>query len=212
MFYLHTVPFWLKWFFPSGLLWHQPVDEPHVFLTFDDGPHESATVFVLEQLAQYRVKGTFFCIGKNIRRHPELFDRILAEGHSTGNHTMNHVNGGRVEKDHYLEEVRATQLLTKTNLFRPPYGRINKKQARAIAREFPGMNIVMWSVLAGDFDRETTPEKIIRAIKKHTRPGSIIVFHDSAKALPLLQQTLPHILEWLKGKGYRSQPLPFGPA
>ena len=173
-----------------------------MYLTFDDGPHETATPFVLDQLAQYNAKATFFCIGKNVATHPEIYQRILNEGHSTGNHTYNHVNGWKVSDEVYLEEIRQTGLLIKSNLFRPPYGRIKKSQIKKLQTPNSKLQTIMWDVLSGDFDTNLTAEACIGYVLYHSKPGSIIVFHDSTKAMERMQYALPKVLEHFSKEGY----------
>lgn len=220
--YLTHTPWWLRKIYPT-CIWNIPVNDKTVFLTFDDGPHAEATQFVLQQLHQYHAKATFFCIGKNVAQHPEIFEQIKAAGHAVGNHTMNHANGWKTSDEDYLKEIAAADILIGSKLFRPPYGRIKKSQLRKIqgsrlkgagilnlANELPIANcqllsVVMWSILSGDFDEGIDGEQCYQNVIRHVRPGSIIVFHDSLKALPRLQYALPRLLEWLKQNGYQSK-------
>jgi peptidoglycan/xylan/chitin deacetylase (PgdA/CDA1 family) len=209
MFYLHHTPFWLRMMFPKGLIWEGPkVHGDEVYLTFDDGPHPEATPYVLNLLDEYGMKGTFFCIGKNVDRYPEIFADILKRGHAVGNHTMHHLNAKHANADDYLQNIKEASGLIDSQLFRPPYGQIRKAHANAIVETFPDMQIVMWSVLTGDFDTSITGEQCFAALKKNTKPGSIIVFHDSAKAYDRLKVALPLTLNWLKQKGFNSSALP----
>ena len=209
MFYLHHTPFWLRMLFPKGLIWEGPVTKgDEVYLTFDDGPHPDATPFVLDQLDASGMKGTFFCIGKNVAKHPEIMADILKRGHAVGNHTMHHLNAKQATADDYLKDVKEAAELISSELFRPPYGQIRSAHAHAIRNAFPSMKLVMWSVLTGDFDTSRTGEQCFAALRKNTRPGSIIVFHDSAKAFERLRVALPLTLEWLKQQGLTSSVLP----
>src|SRR5690606_15355018 len=178
--------------FYSRRWWRMKTNEKKVYLTFDDGPIDQVTPWVLDVLKEFKVKGTFFCIGNNIRKNPEIFMRILREGHSTGNHTFHHVNGKKTPISTYLEEVEQTDILIEdilkrnnidlpdTKLFRPPYGRITKKQAESL--EEKGFQIVMWDIISYDFDKEISEEKCLKNVLNNLRKGSIIVFHDSLKA------------------------------
>jgi peptidoglycan/xylan/chitin deacetylase (PgdA/CDA1 family) len=199
--YLVKSPFFLRWYYPS-LIWNKARSEKAIYLTFDDGPIPDVTDFVLKTLAAYQAKGTFFCIGDNIRKHPEVYERLLTAGHRIGNHTYNHLKGWKTEDATYLENFDKCQALTASNLFRPPYGRIKKSQIKAIKQLKPNMNIVMWDVLSGDFDTNLSPENCFKNVVNHTGNGSIIVFHDSLKAFDRLQFALPKTLEYFHQKGY----------
>lgn len=206
MFYLHHTPWWLRLLFPKGLQWQGPVlQDNEVYLTFDDGPHPEATPFVLDQLKAAGMQGTFFCIGKNVQQHPAIYQRILAEGHAVGNHTMHHLNGRKTTTSNYVADVDAAASVIHSQLFRPPYGQITKAKATQIRSRYPDMSVVMWTVLTGDFDTAKNGEDCFAAVQKHTRPGCIIVFHDSAKAMPRLQEALPLTLAWLQQKGLHSK-------
>ena len=175
-----------------------------IYLTFDDGPHPVATPFVLDQLKKYNAKATFFCIGKNVMAHPDIYKRIREEGHAIGNHTQHHLNGWRTNNENYLKDIRQAEKYIEPGLFRPPYGKIKSSQAKEIRSHY---KIIMWSVLSGDFDQAITKEKCLKNVIDYARPGSIIVFHDSEKAFPLLQYALPGALEFFKRKGYRMEKL-----
>lgn len=205
MFYLHNTPWWLRMLFPKNVLWEGAVPTGReVYLTFDDGPHPVATPFVLDQLAKNNMKASFFCIGKNVEKHPDIYQRIIAEGHTVGNHTMHHVNGLHTSTPNYLKNVVEASAFIEARFFRPPYGQINSKQAAAISTAFPEMEIVMWSVIAGDFDERKTGEQCAAAIEKYTKPGSLMVYHDSQKAFDRLQKALPLTLQMLQQKGWQS--------
>ena len=175
-----------------------------VHLTFDDGPHPEWTPFVLDELARTGQKGTFFCVGENIERHPDVFDRIRREGHAWGNHTMRHESGWATPNRAYLRSYLECEALTGSGLFRPPYGRIASTQARAIARR---SRIVMWTVLTGDFDPQRSATECQLATERALRPGAIVVMHDSAKAGPRLRELLPGVLDVLSEQGWSSAPL-----
>jgi peptidoglycan/xylan/chitin deacetylase (PgdA/CDA1 family) len=192
----------------SNYVWSISTTEPKVYLTFDDGPTPEITEWVLEQLKQYNAKATFFCIGNNIEKHPEIFKNVIADGHSIGNHTFNHVKGWKTSNQTYFEEVdnceKSIQNFSvnspQTKLFRPPYGKIKPSQSKVLRKN--GYKIIMWDVLSVDFDRNTGPEKCLSNVTENIANGSIIVFHDSKKAFPNLEYALPKTLEFLKNKSF----------
>jgi peptidoglycan-N-acetylglucosamine deacetylase len=187
----------------SSYVWFIPTKEKIVYLTFDDGPHPDITPFVLELLKKYNAKATFFCVGSNVEKYPETYQRIIAEGHAVGNHTQNHVNGWKVPSDVYLKNVDEGFEQIHSPLFRPPYGRIKKDQAVRILQKHPGTKIIMWDVLSADFDQRISPERCLQNVIKNISRGSIIVFHDSVKAFQNLSYALPKTLEKLKENGYQ---------
>ncbi len=199
--YLINSPFWLRWYYP-GSTWHMNRQENSVYLTFDDGPIPIVTPFVLNTLQKFDAKATFFCIGDNVIKSPDIYSDILAYGHAVGNHTFNHLKGWDSTDTEYLADVRKCADLVQSSLFRPPYGKIKKTQAALIRDQFPEMRIVMWDVLSGDFDTGISGERCLKNVLKATRNGSIIVFHDSIKAFPRLEYALPRVLESLSAKGY----------
>jgi len=199
--YLVKTPFWLRFIYPS-LVWRKLNDSNKIYITFDDGPIPIVTDFVINTLKMYQASATFFCIGDNIRKHPEVFQRLKDEGHSIGNHTYNHLRGWATNDDIYLDNIRKCNSLVQSDLLRPPYGRIRKSQISRVREAFPDMQIIMWDVLSGDFDQKLSPEKCLQNVIKHTRPGAIIVFHDSLKAFDRLEYVLPRALKFWKEKGY----------
>jgi peptidoglycan/xylan/chitin deacetylase (PgdA/CDA1 family) len=203
--FLHHSPFWLKAFFP-GFTWHIPTKEKSIFLTFDDGPIPDITENVLEILAKFNAKATFFSIGNNVLKHPDVYEMVKNGGHSIGNHTFNHMNGWKTEDTIYLENIDKCQqqLNLETKLFRPPYGRIKKSQSRVVLQD---KQIIMWDVLSGDFSPEIHPEVCLKKSIQHTRPGSIVLFHDSIKASKNMLHTLPRYLETFTERGYRFEAL-----
>ncbi|MBI2283343.1 MAG: polysaccharide deacetylase family protein [Bacteroidetes bacterium] len=200
--YLVKTPWWLRVLYPA-LTWRIPTREKVLYLTFDDGPHETATPFVLDQLKQYGARASFFCIGKNVAAYPEIYQRILADGHAVGNHTQHHVNGWKVSDELYQKEVADAAQLIHSDLFRPPYGRIKRAQQQKLQQQNPGLNIIMWDVLSGDFDTDISPEACLGYVLYHSKPGSIIVFHDSTKAWSRMQYALPRVLAHFSKAGYR---------
>jgi peptidoglycan-N-acetylglucosamine deacetylase len=189
--------------YPS-LTWRMPGDKQELYLSFDDGPMNGPTDFVAEELKRVSAKATFFCIGDNVRKHPEVLKKIQAAGHTIGNHTFNHLNGWRTRTIDYVSNVKqfedqlSTTRCPLTTIFRPPYGRITRAQIRALHR----YRIIMWDVLSRDYDRNLAPEKCLRNTIAVTRPGSIIVFHDSFKAEKNLLHVLPRFLDHFAAKGY----------
>jgi peptidoglycan/xylan/chitin deacetylase (PgdA/CDA1 family) len=193
----------IKWIFPN-YVWNIPNDEQKVFLTFDDGPTPEITEWVLEQLKKYNAKATFFCIGNNIEKYPEIFQKTIAEGHAIGNHTFNHLNGWKTSTEEYIEnaklyETQNPKLVTR-NLFRPPYGKIKHSQSKILRKL--GYKIIMWDVLSRDYDQRISSTQCLENVLSNIETGSIIVFHDSVKAEHNLKYVLPKTLEFLKEKGF----------
>jgi peptidoglycan-N-acetylglucosamine deacetylase len=201
--YFIKIPWIVKKCFPR-YTWSIPPVANEVYLTFDDGPHPRITPWVLEQLAAYEAKATFFCIGDNVVKYPDTYRRLIAEGHSVGNHTQNHLNGWTVPPAAYLDNIREAASHIHSTLFRPPYGRIRSTVVPSINNLLGSQaQIIMWEVLSADFDRGFTPEQCLKNVLSHTEAGSIIVFHDSEKAFPNLEYCLPRVLESLSRKGYQ---------
>ncbi len=201
MFYPVKTPRWVKKLFNSST-WDMPKSGRTIYLTFDDGPHPVITPFVLDELKKYNARATFFCIGKNVEDNPIVYSRILEEGHAVGNHTYNHLDGWKTGSVKYLEDVSKAKQLIDSNLFRPPYGRITIKQRKGLPALGKPLKIIMWSVLSGDFDNSITPEKCCSNVIKNTRNGSVIVFHDSEKAMERMRYSLPIVLQHFYDKGY----------
>jgi peptidoglycan/xylan/chitin deacetylase (PgdA/CDA1 family) len=207
--YVVKIPWWLRLLYPS-LIWEMPVTaEKKIYLTFDDGPHQEATPFVLEQLKKYDAKATFFCIGKNVRKYPNIYQQIIAAGHAIGNHTNNHLNGWQVKNADYINNIQEAVEVIQSDLFRPPYGRIRKAVIRTLqsSENHLPSNIVMWTVLSGDFDINISKEKCLQNVIKHTGNGSIVVFHDSTKAWGHMSYALPQVLAYFTEQGYRFEKL-----
>lgn len=201
MLYLVKTPWWIKkWLYPD-YLWRMPSNQKKIYLTFDDGPHPVATTFILDALKKYNAAATFFCIGKNIAAHPDIYKRILSEGHATGNHTYDHLNGWKTKDKTYFENIIQASKYIDSSLFRPPYGRMSRFQAKQ-AEEKMNFTIVMWSVLSADFDIDITPQKCWRNVKRSAGNGSIIVFHDSEKAMGRMAYALTETLEYFSKKGF----------
>jgi peptidoglycan/xylan/chitin deacetylase (PgdA/CDA1 family) len=196
--YLVKTPQIIQNLFPN-FTWRIPTQEKVLYLTFDDGPIPQVTPWVLEQLNAYEAKATFFCVGNNIEKHPEVFNQVVNEGHSVGNHTHNHLNGWLSDNLPFFHNVRHCANLVNSVLFRPPYGRLKRKQAQFLQRHY---RIVMWDVLSGDFDPKISPEQCLNNVINNAQAGSIIVFHDSLKAEEKLHYVLPKVLEHFAAKGY----------
>ena len=187
-------------------IWRIPRKRKTVYLTFDDGPVPEVTPWVLNILDHYNVKATFFCVGDNVARHKELYQEILKRGHYTGNHTQNHIQGIKYRTKNYLKNVEAANTLIDSPLFRPPHGHMRFRQK--IALQKAGYNIIMWDVVSRDYSKNLTPDEVFNNVKKYTRNGSIIVFHDSLKAQRNLKEALPKSIEWLLAEGYAIKKLP----
>lgn len=198
MMYLVKTPPLIKTIF-SDFVWNVDTQDKEVYLTFDDGPIPEVTPWVLDQLKKYDFKATFFCVGDNIRKHPELYQEILLEGHSIGNHTYHHINGWHTDHQTYLQDVSLCDTIMSTTLFRPPYGKLRPSQSTIIKAD---KTVVMWDVLSGDFDQTITPEKCLSNVLDNFENGSIIVFHDNIKAINNLKYTLPRFLAHLHKLGY----------
>jgi peptidoglycan/xylan/chitin deacetylase (PgdA/CDA1 family) len=201
MFYFVRTPGWLKKIY-AGCTWQMDTAQKKIYLSFDDGPHPIVTRFVLDILDSYNAKATFFCIGKNVEAHPEMYQQILAGGHAVGNHTFNHLNGWKTPDELYIENIVKAGRWVTTSLFRPPYGKISFGQLKKLSEQQPALKIIMWSVLSADFDRKITAERCLQNVLQYTGNGSIVVFHDSEKAFEKLQFALPKMMEHFAGLGY----------
>jgi peptidoglycan/xylan/chitin deacetylase (PgdA/CDA1 family) len=184
----------------SELIWKIDTEEPELYLTFDDGPTPGITEWVLDQLLVHKAKATFFCIGKKIVNHPQIYQRILDEGHSVGNHTFDHKKGWATGNFGYFRSVAKCGNYVKSDLFRPPYGRIKKSQIKTLKEKF---RIVMWDVLSEDYKESNSVETCLNIVLSQSQKGSIIVFHDSDKASKHLKEVLPLVLDHFENKGYR---------
>jgi peptidoglycan/xylan/chitin deacetylase (PgdA/CDA1 family) len=207
--YLVKSPYIITELSRKSLLWKIKSGEKNLFITFDDGPEPEVTQEVLDILARYNAKATFFMVGENVQRYPEIVQRIIAEGHSIGNHTYNHLNGVKVPDITYFKNIQKAAEVIESKLYRPPYGRIRTRQIAELKKRY---RIVLWSVLSGDFDVKISPEKCLNNVLRYSKSGSIIVFHDSQKAkermLPALRGTLAHFSE----KGFRFRAIQYGGA
>ena len=201
MFYFINTPKWLKALYPQRL-WEMDINKKEIYLTFDDGPHPSVTNFVLDELKKYNACATFFCIGNNVLKHPVVFQRIISDGHTVGNHTQQHLNGFKTSAKIYVEDILEASKYIESNFFRPPYGRIKAFQAKTITTLKMPFKIVMWSLLSADFDTTITPEKCFENVALNVTNGSVVVFHDSEKAAERMMYALPKVLKMFTEQGY----------
>ena len=205
----HTVPTLVQRFFPKRI-WTGNPENNRIYLTFDDGPVPGVTDFVLDELAKRSQVATFFVVGDNVRKHPELARRILESGHQIGNHTFNHLNGWKTNLGSYLENIERCQetlrdrLAFEATLFRPPYGLMTQSQAKLVEETH---QITMWSVLSGDYDEQMESEKILEKTKIHSNPGKIVVFHDQQKTAGVLPDFLPSYLDYVLDQGWSTSAL-----
>lgn len=202
--FIEQPPVPYRMLFPESM-WRIPMKEKSVFLTFDDGPIPEVTPWVLDLLDQYEIKATFFMVGDNVRKHPKTFQEVIKRGHSVGNHTMHHLQGAKVRTRRYIKDIAEAHMLIESPLFRPPHGFIRWKQAAAIKAN---MRIIMYDLVTRDYSKKLSGDEVLENVKRYTRNGSIIVFHDSLKAEKNLRYALPKAIEWLKQNGYKFLPLP----
>ncbi len=190
---------YLRWLYPRAL-WRMDRKERSVYLTFDDGPIPESTPFLLDTLRQFKVKATFFMVGDNVRKHPELYQQIIDEGHQVGNHTHNHIGGFRHSIHDYSYNVERANAYIHSHLFRPPHGWMRLDQYAWLSRRY---RIVMWDLVTRDYSKWTTAQDVVNNVKRYARPGSIITFHDSLKSIDKLRTALPESIDWLKENGYQ---------
>lgn len=196
---LCRVPLWYRALFP-GARWRIPaIKGKSVYLTFDDGPVPEATPWVLDQLDELGVKATFFCVGDNVRKYPELFEEILRRGHQVGNHSYHHLKGLTSQTKHYMQDVHQAHELIHSRYFRPPYGHLRFSQIRELSHSF---EIVMWDVVTRDYNDKLSPDEVFGLVRRYARNGSIIVFHDSIRSMGNLREALPRSVRWLQEEGY----------
>lgn len=200
-------PGFVKTLFPS-FVWNIETKNKELYLTFDDGPTPEITEWILAKLNEYNSKATFFCIGNNIEQQPDIFQKIITQGHSIGNHTFNHLKGWKHKTRDYIKDVLDTEIVinkfqhhNNTKLFRPPYGKFKTKQSKQLQEEL-GYKIILWDVLSYDWDKSVTPENCLKNITSAAKEGSIIVFHDSVKASHNLKYVLPKVLEYFSKRGF----------
>ncbi len=201
MFYLVKTPGWLKKIYKAAV-WQLNGPGKTIYLSFDDGPHPQLTPFILDELKKYNARATFFCLGKNVAKYPEIYKRILEEGHATGNHGFEHLDGWNTKNEAYLANIEAAAKYIDTRLFRPPYGRIKRQQLRTLSTSPYHFTTIMWTVLSGDFDERITTEKCYSNVIKNTKSGSIVVFHDNSRADIRVRYSLPLVLKYFDDLGY----------
>jgi peptidoglycan-N-acetylglucosamine deacetylase len=210
---IFRTPFFLPMIFPQ-LVWRITPSEKKIYLTFDDGPVPGPTEFVLDELKRFNAKATFFCIGDNVKKHPEVFAKVVEGGHTVGNHTFNHLKGWNYSTQEYIDNIALcdnqfatagiqTPLSNRPQLFRPPYGRIKRDQIKSLN----GYRIIMWDVLTHDYSTSYTPQRCLKGSIRATRAGSIVVFHDSIKAERNLRYVLPRYLDHFRNKGFSFEEL-----
>lgn len=202
--FIYRIPFFLQKLFPA-YTWKVNTDDKQLFLTFDDGPHPQITPWVLNILAEFNAKATFFCVADNVKKYPEVYKQIILAGHSIGNHTYHHLNGWKHSSSDYLADVKLAETYIESKLFRPPYGKITRKQAKEL---LPNYQIVMWDRLSVDYKKDLNIEESLRHMKRVDK-GSIIVFHDSEKAFENLQKLLPALLTNYKERGFNLNALAY---
>jgi len=191
-------PKWLR-IFSGGTIWQVNGCKNELFLTFDDGPIPELTPWVLDTLNSYGAKATFFCVGDNVRRYPELYERIRDEGHGIGNHSYSHLNGFGMSIRRYIEDIFKARQYIDSELFRPPYGCLRIRARHILKKRF---RIIMWDILSMDFDRSLEPRQVVRNVVGKMKPGSVVVFHDNLKAKANLEYALPRILDFYSKRGY----------
>ncbi|MBR1666863.1 MAG: polysaccharide deacetylase family protein [Bacteroidaceae bacterium] len=189
---------WLRWLYPSAI-WRMDPSEKAVYLTFDDGPIPESTPWLIETLDHYGVKATFFMVGDNVRKYPELFELIRSHGHRLGNHTFNHIGGLTVGSGRYLRNANKADKLIGSHLFRPPRGWMRNAQYINLRRHY---TIIMWDLVTRDYSKRLTADDVFENVKRYTRNGSIITFHDSLRSIDKLKTALPRSIEWLQQQGY----------
>lgn len=185
--------------FPGGL-WRIFSSEKKIYLTFDDGPCPKVTPHVLDILDRYGIHATFFMVGENVKRYPEIYKEICEKGHAVGNHTMHHMQGLRVSAKEYIDDVRLADSLINSRLFRPPHGILRPSQLKELRES--GFTLIMYDIVTRDYSSKQNKEKILERVKRFVKPGSIIVFHDSEKASGQMLPSLPDVIEFLKNQGY----------
>ena len=184
----------------NGLHWRIPVDDNHVFLTFDDGPHPECTPIILDILAKYYAKATFFCLGENVEKYPEHYSAIKKAGHAIGSHAYTHISGWETDNHTYFYNVNKGANVVENNMFRPPYGRMKKGQMKFLLQHY---DIYMWDLVSGDFDPKVSADKCYKNVINNYKPGSIILFHDNINSISKLQECLPNILDYFNNKGFK---------
>ena len=205
--YFVKTPWWIKKLYP-GCVWDIEPKHKTLYLSFDDGPHPTITPYILNLLKQYNARATFFCIGENVVKFPGIYRQLTEQDHLTGNHTQHHFNGWKTNDEDYIRDIMEAHDKIGSNLFRPPYGRIKRSQIRLLEEKYPAIKIIMWNILAGDWDENLKPGKCFEQIKSRISDGDIIVFHDTDKAFKRLEYVLPRLLKYYSEKGYQFKKIP----
>jgi peptidoglycan/xylan/chitin deacetylase (PgdA/CDA1 family) len=195
---LVKIPRTLKKFFPE-ITWDIRGSEPDLYLTFDAGPTPDITSRVLKELDHFQAKATFFCIGRNVERHPDIYNQVLDKGHAVGNHTYSHLKGWYTVNKEYYDDISLAARFIHSNLYRPAYGMITPTQLKYLKQQY---QIVLWDVMSYDFDHHTSPQQCLSNVIRHARPGSVVVFHDSLRASEKMLYALPRVLEYFSEKGW----------
>lgn len=196
--FIEQPPWIYRVLFP-GAIWRLAAQSKCIYLTFDDGPIPEVTPWVLDILDKYKVKATFFCVGDNVRKYPEVYQMVLDRGHQVGNHTFNHIQGVHFSSADYLANVQKAAAHIDSKLFRPPHGHMRPPQLRMLREQY---KVIMWDVVTRDYSPHMTPKGVLNVVKRYTRNGSIIVFHDSLKAEKNMREAMPRAIEWLLEQGY----------
>jgi len=206
-FFVYTYGWIFRFLFPK-ILWKVKTTQKEIYLTFDDGPTPTVTNFVLEELNKWNAQATFFCVGHNIEKHPDIYRQLQAQGHSIANHTYYHRKGTKTPNQEYYRDIEDCQKYmiadNKMMLFRPPYGKIKYSQIKQLSKKY---RIVMWHIIAGDFLPKMTVKKCLRILIRNTQKGSIIVLHDNQKTFSILKEVLPQYLAYFSKKGYQFKKL-----
>ncbi len=190
----------------KDFIWHFAGHEKELYLTFDDGPNADVTPWVIETLAKYNAKATFFCIGENVMNNQDIYGRVIDEGHSVGNHSFSHLKGWITSNKDYIDDVKKASEFIDSDLFRPPYGKIKPSQSFELKKDY---YIIMWDVLTRDYDEDVNPEKCLQYVINHSEGGSIILFHDTLKAIKNLRFVLPRVLEHYSENGFTFKAIDF---
>ena len=201
---LFNTPYWLRLLGGKGLRWEMPAGNKDLYLTFDDGPNPDTTPIILDMLEKHGAKATFFCVGKNVVKHPDTYQMITEAGHAVGNHAYNHLKGWETETGKYVENVNKCSKVVNSTLFRPPYGKMKRSQQKVLRNHY---DIIMWTVLSQDYDDTVDQLVCLEKTWKYTRPGAIVVFHDSLKTISKLEYVLPEYLSRARESGYHFRAL-----
>ncbi len=196
---INKPPNWIRKLYWS-FNWRISDKSKSLYLTFDDGPTPEITLWVLAQLDKYNAKATFFCIGRNVEKYPDIYQAIINKGHAVGNHTYSHLKGWRTKNNEYINDIKLAAQFIKSKLFRPPYGKIRQQQIRKLKKY--GFKLFMWDVLSEDYNHNVSEQQCFENVKQYMQQGSIIVFHDSVKAEKNLFATLPVVLKTYTEKGF----------